>query len=119
MKQTQALLNWPKTREVYNADLHKHTLVKFYRRRIQCACLDEKYEEVKSITKMGRCYNPECPIPFGFVERSKTMYCSRCLCVTYCSLGCQKADWRKHQVACDDNDNAAIVAKFDAKQQKS
>ncbi|KAK1734241.1 hypothetical protein QTG54_015008 [Skeletonema marinoi] len=113
LKQTQALVNWPKINEVYEGDVH--TLVKFFRKRIPCSCLDAKYDEVKSITKMGVCYNPECSAPLGKVERSKTMYCSRCRCVTYCSPECQKADWKLHRPSCDEC--VARIAKFDAKRE--
>jgi len=115
LDQTQAIMNWPKLFEIYKSDVH--TLVKFFRKRIPCSCLDEKYEEVKSITKIGVCYNIKCPIPYGEVERSKTMYCSRCRCVTYCSHGCQKAHWAQHKPVCVKN--TAIKAKFDAKQQNT
>ena len=113
LHQTQALFHFPKIGELYIADLH--TLVKFYRHRIPCSCLDEKYEEVKHITKMGCCYNPQCSIPNGEVERSKTKYCSRCRNVTYCSRECQVADWSRHKLNCDDD--AAAIAKFEARQQ--
>eukprot|EP00985_Skeletonema_marinoi_P017010 scaffold9252_cov160-Skeletonema_marinoi.AAC.1 len=109
LKQTQALVNYPKIHEVHvGGDIH--TLVKFYRRRIHCSCLDEKYKEVKSAPKMGYCYNSPCKFLCGQVERSKTFYCSRCRCVTYCSRGCQKAHWRTHQIACDEC--AAIKDEF-------
>eukprot|EP00984_Skeletonema_dohrnii_P001340 scaffold418_cov92-Skeletonema_dohrnii-CCMP3373.AAC.3 len=115
LKQTQALMNWPKINEVYDADLH--TLVKLFRKRIPCCCLDEKYEEVKSTPKMGYCFNPDCPIPCGYVERSKTMYCSRCRNVTYCSPECQRTHWPRHKPLCDMK--AAVKAEFDAKQQNA
>jgi len=114
LKQTQALMNYPKIHEVH-VPRDDHTLVKFYRKRISCSCLDEKYEEVKCIPKMGYCYNPQCEFLCGQVERSKTFYCSRCRCVTYCSRGCQKAHWRTHQIACDEC--AAIKDEFEARQQ--
>ena len=113
-KQTQALVNWPKIEDTYFADLH--TLVKFFRHRIPCSCLDEKYKEVKHITKMGHCYNPQCSISRRKVERSKTKYCSRCRCVTYCSRECQVADWKEHALDCDDF--VAMIAKFEAKRQE-
>ena len=114
LKQTQALMNYPKIHEAYLAELH--TLVKFYRRRIPCSCLEKTYEQVKTMTKMGACYGPKCPSN-GQVERSKTFYCSRCRCVTYCSRKCQEADWTsEHQTVCDHN--AVVVAKFEAKQQQ-
>ena len=112
LKKTQALPNWPKIGDTYEADLH--TLVKFYRHRIPCSCLDEKYEEVKHITKMGFCYNRRCSAPGRRVERSKAKYCSRCRCATYCSRECQVAHWSRHKFECDND--AAIKAKFDAKQ---
>ena len=109
LKETQALPNWPKIGDVYYADMH--TLVKFFRHRIPCSCLDEKYKEVKHITKMGLCCNPRCPIPQGEVERSKTKYCGRCYCATYCSRECQEAHWIDHKPGCDNN--AAIIAEFE------
>ena len=109
-KQTQAIPNWPKIGDTYEADLH--TLVSFLRHRIPCSCLDEKYEEVKHITKTGLCWNPQCSIRDRKVERSKAKYCSRCRCVTYCSRECQEADWSGHKSVCDYN--AAVIAEFEA-----
>ena len=113
LKETQALPNWPKLCQAYYGD--DHTLVKFYRHRIPCSCLDEKYEDVKHITKMGCCYNQQCSIPNGEVERCKSKYCSRCRYVTYCSSECQEADWKRHKPACDRH--AEVTAEFEAKQQ--
>eukprot|EP00984_Skeletonema_dohrnii_P019371 scaffold9228_cov118-Skeletonema_dohrnii-CCMP3373.AAC.2 len=116
-KQTQALINWSKIIAPDKGYCDLHTLVEFFRRRIPCKCLDEKYQEVKSIPKMGICYNPECHFPDECVERSKLLYCSRCRIVTYCSSECQKADWTKHKPNCDKD--AGLKAKFDAKQQNT
>ncbi len=115
LHQTQALHNIPKLVETYDADMH--TLVKFFRHRIPCSCLHEKYEEVKNITKIGYCNNSNCNISDGRVERSKAMYCSRCRCRTYCSRECQIVDWHKHKPECDRN--AEIIAEFDAMQQNT
>ena len=110
-KQTHALPNWPKLEDTYRAD--DHTLVNFFRRRIPCCCLGEKYEEVKHITKMGWCYSKQCSIPGRTLERSQTKYCSRCRNVSYCSRACQVADWSRHKPACDMF--AAMKAEFDTK----
>ena len=114
LKQTQALQNWIKVEETYYGD--DHILVKFFRHRIPCCCLDEKYEEVKHIPKMGTCYNKQCSIPGRFVERSKTKCCSRCRRATYCSRECQVAAWGTHKPYCDNY--AAIIAEFEEKRQK-
>ena len=49
--QTQPSLNGTKMVEMIECD--EHTLVKYFRKSIPCKCLDEKYKEVMSITKMG------------------------------------------------------------------
>ena len=110
---THAIMNWSKVEAMSIGDIH--TCVKLFRRRIPCSCLDEKYDEVKNITEMGICYSPECKFPDGCVERSKTMYCSGCRCVTYCSRECQKASWTTHKEECDGC--VARIAKFEAKKQ--
>ena len=113
VKQTQALYNWPKIEDTYHAD--RHTLVKFFRHRIPCSCLDETYDEVKDFRKMSGCWNPECKLPNRMTERSKAKYCSRCRTVTYCSRKCQEARWTKHKPICDNN--VAVIAEFEARQQ--
>jgi len=110
LKETQALYRWNKILETQDADLH--SLVNFFRHRIPCSCLDEKYEEVKNIIKMGICYNKQCNLSNGRVEYSKTMYCDRCRSVTYCSRECQKAHWTNHKDQC--GKFAAQISEFQA-----
>jgi hypothetical protein len=82
----------------------EQTLVQFFRKQIPCSCLDEKYKEVKSITKMGVCYNEDCPLPGKMAVRSKMLQCTGCgnngRNVSYCSRQCQKADWPVHKKYC-------------------
>ena len=111
LKRSQALVNWPKIIETHHADLH--TLVKFYRHRIPCSCLDEKYQEVKHIAKKGCCYNAKCSTQVNRVERSKTKYCSRCRNAVYCSRECHVEVWTEHKPDCDND--ATIIANFEAK----
>ncbi len=106
---SQACIDWPKVTESARCD--KHTLVKYFWRRIRCSCLDEAYEEVKSITKMGLCFNQHCAHPDRIVERSKLRCCSRCRSITYCSRECQVADWSSHREQCDEV--AATRSEFD------
>ena len=82
--------------ELYKCD--EHTLVKYLRKRIPCSCLDEKYNEVKSITRMGLCFNAQCTS--NIVQRSKMLSCARCGEVNYCSRECQKAAWPEHKTNC-------------------
>ena len=98
-RKTKATLSWTKIGELNGGD--DHTLVSFYRKHIPCSCLDEKYKDVKSIKKLGRCYNPNCSLPGGRVEKSKMLCCTRCGDVNYCSVECQKADWKRHKENCD------------------
>jgi len=114
LHQTQAIMHWQKIKEM-SIECDTHTLVKFLRRRIQCACLDKKYDEVKTITKMGICLNPQCNNNSGLVERSKTMYCSGCRFVAYCSRGCQEAHWPMHREACEHT--TRMRAEFEVKKE--
>ncbi len=116
LNETRATYNLAKILESNSVD--EHTLVKFFRHRIPCSCLDEKYEEVKHITKRGLCNNEECE--YGVfssrrVDRGKTKYCSRCRCVAYCCRECQEADWSEHKPDCDAF--AAMKTEFEARQQ--
>ena len=110
---SQACIDWPKVVESVGW-CDKHSRVKYFWRRIRCSCLDEKYEEVKSIPKIGKCFNPQCTHPNRTVERSKLRCCSRCRSVTYCSRECQAEDWSVHKELCDEV--AAARAEFDATQ---
>ncbi len=76
------------------------TAVEYLRKRIPCSCLDEKFEEVKSIIKMGLCSNPACSLPERKVERKKMFKCTGCSSTYYCSYECQKAHWSKHKKNC-------------------
>ena len=93
-----ALFDWTKMCELFDGD--EHTLVSFFRKRIPCKCLDNKYEEVKSITKIGRCHNPNCSLPLNEAVRSKMLYCTQCRRANYCSRECQVAHWPSHKHLC-------------------
>ncbi len=108
----QATIVWTKIIETLEAD--EHTLVRFLQKRVPCSCLDEKYKEVKSITKMGICGNPECSLPERKAARSKMLYCTRCCAVNYCTQECQVADWQRHRKFC--NSLVARKAEFDTKE---
>ena len=74
LHKTQAMINMPKLYDQMSNPSDIHPLVKlFFRKRIPCSCLDKRFDEVKSIPKMAVCNNSQCPIPYGEVERSKTM----------------------------------------------
>ncbi len=96
---TKAIFSLAKIVELGDAD--DHTLVAYFRKRISCACLDEKYKEVKSVKRMGFCYNPSCSLPGTKVERGRMFYCTRCGEANYCSSECQKADWKRYRESCD------------------
>ncbi len=99
IRKTKATLSWAKVIELGEAD--DHTFIAYYRKRIPCSCLDKKYKEVKSVKKMGYCYNPSCSLPNHMAERSKMFCCARCGEPNYCSIECQKADWKNHKEVCE------------------
>jgi hypothetical protein len=76
-------------------------LVSYIRNHIPCSCLDGKYKQVKSITKIGHCANEDCSHPGRMVERNAMKHCTRCRREYYCSRKCQVADWHYHKQYCD------------------
>ena len=92
-----ALCDWTMMSELGVGD--EHTLVSFFRKRIPCKCLDEKYKEVKSTPKIGFCHNPKCSLPGNKTVRSAMLYCTQCN-VNYCSRECQVAHWPGHKQIC-------------------
>ena len=99
VRKSKAIVSWTKVFELSGAD--DHTLVSYYRKRISCSCLDEKYKEVKSVKKLGLCCNVNCSLPERKVERSKMLYCTQCGEANYCSVECQKDHWKIHRKICD------------------
>jgi hypothetical protein len=97
VEKTRAFVNTAKMVETYLAD--DHTLVSVFHKRIGCSCLYEKYMKVKSIPKMGLCFNTFCSKTL--LERQTTKCCSRCRVETYCSSDCQSDHWKYHKVVCD------------------
>ena len=115
VNKSQACIDWLKVTETYRC-IEKHSRVKYFWRRIRCSCLDEAYEEVKSIPKMGVCFNNDCAHRNEEVERSKLRCCSRCRSVNYCSRECQAAHWLVHKEFCEEV--VATKAEFDTSQQQ-
>ena len=111
---TQAFLENQKIIEMLHCD--EHTLVSFFRNRIPCSCLRVKYKEVRHITKLGLCMNPNCGVPDRMVDRSTMFYCTRCCQNYYCSAECQKVAWPRHKEMC--NTKVAEQAAFDSKQKQ-
>lgn len=106
-----------KMTELQSAD--EHTLVKFFKNRVPCSCLDKKYKEVKHITKIGLCVNPGCQLPGNKVARNAMMYCTRCSLANYCCRECQVQDWKRHRRECSEynknkSNSEAIKADLDA-----
>jgi hypothetical protein len=110
-----ANMNMVKAFELGVAD--KHTLVKFFKKRIPCTCLDHTYKEVKSIPKMGLCCNVLCDQPGRSATRKSMLKCTRCRQVNYCSRECQVAHWPVHKTFCDKYKD--LYKRADALKQKS
>ena len=111
-RETKGVPSLTKAFELSGAD--DNTLVSYCRKRISCSCLDEKYKEVKSVKKMGLCYNSSCSKPNRRVERCKMFSCTRCGGANYCSDACQKTHWKEHKPICDED--VKLKTAFDSKQ---
>lgn len=71
-------------------------IVKFFRERTPCSCLDQIYSKIKSQPKTGLCQS--C----GKRERgTKLRICSACGTHQYCSSVCKRADWPNHEATCE------------------
>ena len=99
LRRERVTMSWAKMNELY-FDPDEHTLVSFFKKRISCSCLNTKYKQVRSIKKLGICYNFNCPHPGRKVERSLTKCCSLCRRVNYCSRECQVENWNVHRLHC-------------------
>eukprot|EP00984_Skeletonema_dohrnii_P022299 scaffold11431_cov85-Skeletonema_dohrnii-CCMP3373.AAC.3 len=99
LSRERVTMSWAKMNELY-FDPDEHTLVSFFKKRISCSCLNTKYKQVRSIKKLGICYNFNCPHPGRKVERSLTKCCSLCRRVNYCSRECQVENWNVHWLHC-------------------
>ena len=99
LRKERLTMSWPKMNELY-FDPDEHTLVSFFKKRISCSCLNTKYKQVRSIKKLGICYNFNCPHPGRKVERRLTKCCSLCRRVNYCSRECQVENWNVHRLHC-------------------
>jgi len=95
---TSSIIDWSKVLVLDKPD--QNTLVRFLKTRIPCSCLDAKYKEVRSTTKMGICMNTKCSLPEKKVELSEMKHCTRCRRASYCSRECQKAHWSVHKDFC-------------------
>lgn len=74
----------------------QRSLVRFYRKRIPCSCLDEMNAEAKPQSKTGLC--DHCKQRKEY--RAGLRDCSRCKLQQYCSEECQAAAWPRHKADC-------------------
>jgi hypothetical protein len=85
---------FPKTRDIDDGD--EREALRFFSKRISCACLDSLYAQAKSKQKVGKCY--ACKKTF---KRSALRVCERCRISQYCSVDCQRSMWPLHKGDCD------------------
>ena len=85
-------------------------ILSFYKKRISCGCLKEKYKQAKKQqpTKLGFCWNCR-----KHVDRSALRACSACNVTVYCSRQCQKEHWSAcHKEECSQMVKEQKMAKF-------
>lgn len=72
-------------------------LVRFFRQRVRCRCLDGIYSELKKTQpKTGKCHS--CGMRG---KRSSMFRCTGCHYQQYCSHECQRDDWPIHKRNCE------------------
>jgi hypothetical protein len=60
---------------------------------------DIKTHNTRTFTKIVRkCHNATCANPLAFIHKLRA--CSGCRRVLYCSVECQRADWKNHKSSC-------------------
>ena len=88
-------------------------IIRFYKKRINCGCLEDKYKQIKKDipNRLRFCDNCE-----KFVERSTLMACASCKLTLYCSKTCQTQHWKKsHKEEC----SKIVATKKEVKLEKS
>ena len=88
-------------------------IIRFYNKRINCGCLEDKYKQIKKEipNRLRACDNCE-----KFVESSTLMACASCKVTLYCSRTCQTQHWKKkHKEECP----KIVESKKEVKLQKS
>jgi len=108
------------------------SLVRFFRKRIPCSCLDKKCTTQKQQRQQQHkaCYNFESePIPPSRVDKKckkqrhekmaccnfspcserkaiqRLFICSGCMDALYCCVECQRNDWKSHSMVCKSTSN--------------
>ena len=110
LEKTQPAVKFHLIEELQLCDMH--TLISFFKKRIPCQCLDKKYKEVKSMTKIGLCCNFECSLPDRMTAKSDMLSCSGCRAACYCSAECRKTGWPHHMETCDKFAGYPLLAKL-------
>jgi len=81
---------------LYIQSAEEREIVRFYKKRIPCSCLDDLYSELKkSQVRGGRCFHCKQTI-----KRKDLKTCSRCKFAQYCSKECQISAWPSHKESC-------------------
>ena len=72
-------------------------IVRFFYSSSKCACLKDRYKEVKKQPKIGYCYHCQ-----DQKERKDLKVCAGCRLSQYCSRSCQRCAWPTHKSSCEE-----------------
>ena len=87
-----------------NNGCSNQSLVRFFKRRVCCSCLDEPYLRVMERLKIGKCFY--CCEMF---EVTKLLVCGDCKMAQYCSKECQRKEWYCHKKLCTVDNKIMII----------
>ena len=80
-------------------DFHSSCFVsdttRFFKNKIPCKCLKEKYAQIKHVPKFG-----QCKYCLATKLRKHLYLCEKCQFSHYCSVDCQRCDYPLHKQIC-------------------
>ena len=80
-------------------DFHSSCFVsdttRFFKHKVPCKCLKEKYAQIKHVPKFG-----QCKYCLTTKLRKHLYLCEKCQFSHYCSVDCQRCDYPLHKQIC-------------------
>lgn len=83
----------------------KHFLSVLYRKQAWClmtTCSEKCRQRMKKLLKLNTEIGVQYQCSFCHINMPKMSVCAKCKRVAYCSITCQKNDWKQHKSLCSE-----------------